>query len=224
LLSGASPVLTIGDRTELWTLALGDVEPGELDVCSLDEQERRRAALLKRESDRLGFTAAHQLLRQLLGLRLGCRPEQVAYGRERCPVCGGPNGRPVVRSPSATLHFSHSRSEGVILIGLAPAPIGVDIQQISSPHDVVALLHPREQTEIRSASPERRDELFTRLWARREAYLKGLGTGIAHDMATDYLGSGLDADPPPNWEMLDVPAPAGYYAAAAIKRGERERR
>jgi 4'-phosphopantetheinyl transferase len=217
LLTGSAPILTVSDQAELWTLELADLDPAEIDPSLLNEHELRRAARLGHESDRLCFTAAHQLLRQLLGVRLGCQPEEVVYGRERCPTCGGPEGRPVVRQPSAALHFSLSRAETVVLIGLASAPIGVDIQQISSAHDVVALLHPREQQEIQSVPLEHRDEFFTRLWVRKEAYLKGTGTGIAHDVAADYVGSFPHPDAPSGWKMFDVPVPAGYRAAVALQ-------
>jgi 4'-phosphopantetheinyl transferase len=215
----ASPELD-DSAAELWLLRLADVDAAQLDLSTLDGEERRRAAALRLPRDRLGYLAAHVLLRQLLGARVGIAPEEVAYYREPCLSCGGPHGRPELDRPPRPLHFSLSRSGDVVLIGIASALIGVDVEALPSReavNEVSALLHPAEREEIDSAAATQRPAVFARLWTRKEAYLKGVGIGVTHDLAADYLGSEGRAAAPVGWRVVDVAAPAGYAAAAALE-------
>src|ERR1700730_7397547 len=93
LLGGALPQRpreTAEKGLELWVLQASEVDPTRLDLSLLDADERRQAARLSRQQDHVSSLAAHVLLRQLLGERLGVLPQDVAYIREPCPACGGP--------------------------------------------------------------------------------------------------------------------------------------
>jgi 4'-phosphopantetheinyl transferase len=206
---------------ELWAVRPSDIGDGDLDQSLLDAGERDRAGRLVRAPDQRAFVAAHLLLRQLLAERLGRSTRELTFGRAPCPVCGGPDGRPVIDPPDSPIHFSLARSEDLVLVALAHAPVGVDVQ--AQPDDrgidpVVSLLHPAERDEIITAAPAERGSVFARVWTRKEAYLKGLGTGIAHDLDGDYLGTQQPTAMPPDWEILEVPVPAGYAAAVAVQR------
>jgi 4'-phosphopantetheinyl transferase len=205
---------------ELWVLRVADVETARLDVSMLDEAQYLRATKLRQPADRFGYIAAHLLLGQLLSRRLGLEPRQITYRCAPCHSCGGPHGRPELDGPARWLHFSIARSRGMVLIGLAPAPVGVDIEALPQRElagDVVALLHPAERREIRSAPRSQQTAAFARAWTRKEAYLKGTGTGITQDLAAVYLGAQEDPAEPPGWAVIDVPVVAGYAAAAAIE-------
>ncbi|MGW1189195.1 4'-phosphopantetheinyl transferase superfamily protein [Streptomyces sp. NPDC002559] len=58
--------------------------------------------------------------------------------------------------------------------------------------------------------PEGRPTAFARLWARKEAYLKGLGTGFGRGIAADDVRGDL-----PGWCVTDLPAGPGHAAVAA---------
>jgi 4'-phosphopantetheinyl transferase len=202
-------------------MRVADVAPARLDPSLVDRKERLRAARLARPDDRLSYLAAHALLRQLLAARLGLRPQDVAYLREPCPRCGAPHGRPALDRPSRPLHFSLSRSAGLVLIGIAPTPIGVDVEALPPPEtvaEVSALLHAAERREILSAAPSSRAQVFASIWTRKEAYLKGIGIGVTADLAAEHLGGGEQAANPPGWTVISLPVAAGYAAAAAISR------
>jgi 4'-phosphopantetheinyl transferase len=158
-------------------------------------------------------------LRRLLGERLGVVPEALEFVREPCPLCGELHGRPAVAR--GRVHFSVARRPGVALIGIATEPVGVDVEGVAvdgTVEDVQALLHPAEQQELRDSAPSERPQLFARIWTRKEAYLKGIGSGVADDLARDYLGLARRCDGPPGWTVIEVPAPEGFAGAAAIKR------
>jgi 4'-phosphopantetheinyl transferase len=162
---------------------------------------------------------ARSELRRLLGEWLGVAPEGLEFVREPCPLCGELHGRPAVRRGG--VHFSVARRPGVALIGIAAEPVGVDVEVVAADGtvgDVQALLHPAERDELRDSAPSERPHLFARIWTRKEAYLKGIGSGVADDLARDYLGLAGREDGPPGWTVIKVPAPEGFAAAAAIKR------
>jgi 4'-phosphopantetheinyl transferase len=207
------------EALDLWVLRVADVDRTQLDLSLLDAAERRRAGRLEPE-DRLTYVAAHILLRQLLGGRLGVAPREVAYIREPCPWCGAPCGRPALDRPTRSLHFSLSRSGGVVMIGIASAPVGVDVEALprgTTVDEVTELLHPAERAEILSTAPATRAEVFTRVWTRKEAYLKGVGVGVIHGLGADYPGIEERTAVPVGWTVVNVPVAAGYDAAVAVQ-------
>jgi len=200
-------------------VAHGDVE---LAASYLDGDEARRAATLKGPGDRARYVVAHAALRQLLGHYLDRAPADVVYTREGCPGCGGPNGRPVVDRSPPGLHFSLSTRGHVIVIGIATAPVGVDVEAVALPDvagQVAGLLHPAERAELSAAAPSEQALVFTRLWTRKEAYLKGVGVGVGHGLALEYLGVEGRAATPSDWSVLEVPVPGPYVSAAAVRTG-----
>ncbi|MFF7978894.1 4'-phosphopantetheinyl transferase family protein [Streptomyces sp. NPDC007901] len=192
-----------------------------LAVAELDARERSRAAGFLRPRDGLLYTAAHIALRRLLAAVLGLAPEDVAYVRELCPGCGAPHGRPAVRpGPAPAPHFSLSHSGGRALVAVAPVPVGVDIQRRPTERatEVCAgLLHPGERAELEALPQDRRSAALGQLWARKEAYLKGIGTGLERPAHADYLGTPGHGPwrRPPHWTVLDL-ACAPAHAAVAV--------
>jgi 4'-phosphopantetheinyl transferase len=210
---------------DLWLLRQPELGTctGALDLDELDETERSRAGTCRREAGRLLYSSAHIALRRLLGAYLGTAPAAIRFGREECPRCGRGHGRPVVEVPDSPLQFSLSHSTGIALIGVSGLPIGVDVERIPTDETArvcFAALHPGERSEL-GADPAAVDPVaFGRLWTRKEAYLKGIGTGLARDLAADYLGADT-ARRPDGWTVLDVPCGPRHAAAAALGGTER---
>ena len=212
----------LGEALNLWALHVAGVDEERLESSVLDGQESQRAAMLETPGHRLRYVLAHVALRHFLGQYLDLRPRQIAYFREPCPSCGSPNGRPAVHRPPRPVHFSLSMSGDIVLIGIASAPLGVDVEARASHQtirEVTGLLHPAERAELRATAPLQQATAFARLWARKEAYLKGLGVGVVHGLATEYLGTEKQAATPRGWSVLAVPVPPPYEAAAAIRTG-----
>lgn len=186
----------------------------------LSAAELRRAASFARPADRAAYATAHTALRQLLGGYLDRPPGALTFVREPCPGCAGPHGRPAVLQAGGgpPLHFSLAHSRGLIAVAVAPRVIGVDVERLPSPETVEACaraLHPGEQAELAAAPPGERRAHFGRLWTRKEAYLKALGTGLSRHPRTDYLGSDLSRRPA-RWAVLDLPAGPEHAAAIAV--------
>lgn len=209
-----------GEAPKLRFLPLRGTEPGEEDLALLDHGERCRASLLRDPADRAGYVGAHAFLRRVIGEHLELAPEEVAFVREPCPCCGAPRGRPALGEPASHLHFSLSRSGGWALVAIAADPVGADIEALPD-HDTMAevsrVLHGDERAAISSAPTHERPEVFARTWTRKEAYLKAVGVGLAHDFATDYLASAELRARPQGWRVENVRAPRGYAAATAVR-------
>ncbi|MFF5974408.1 4'-phosphopantetheinyl transferase family protein [Streptomyces sp. NPDC012769] len=225
-------------QAEVWLLELDETPEAAfaagLDTTLLDARERERAAAFVRSVDRVLYTAAHVALRTVLGGLLGERPEDLVFTREPCPCCGAPHGRPALAVPGGEasapppLHFSLSHTRGMVLIATAPVPVGADVELRPAPEtvaDLLSVLHPRERADIEAEEePGRRAAAFGRIWARKEAYLKGLGTGLGRGTTLDDLGGdGTGTGPagerrhPAGWTLHDLPCGPAHHGAVALR-------
>ena len=157
----------------------------------------------------------HIALRLLLAELTGAAPESLRFER-RCGHCGeAGHGKPQL-STRPELDFSLSHSGGLALIAVASGRrVGADVERVRPRTDVRAIargsLTARERRTIESCeTDEARRAAFFRCWTRKEAYLKGIGTGLA---------GGLDADPEAarGWHVSSLPVPPGYAAAVAAE-------
>ncbi|WP_344324735.1 4'-phosphopantetheinyl transferase family protein [Streptomyces macrosporus] len=187
------------------------------DGAVLSEEERARCVAFVQEADRDRYRVAHTALRRELAALLGTDPAAVPLTREACPLCGGPHGRPAV--PGNPVHFSLSHAGDVVLLAFDDAPVGVDVEAHPTAATVaqtVRALHPRERAEIGRLPSADRPAAFARCWTRKEAYLKGTGTGLGEDPSVTYVGSLAVPAEIPGWTLTDVEVPDGYAAAAAV--------
>ncbi|MBC3840508.1 4'-phosphopantetheinyl transferase superfamily protein [Streptacidiphilus sp. 4-A2] len=219
---GKRPALAAG-QVDLWLLRQPDARRAgdELDLAVLDGGELKRAGACRRPEDGRLYASAHIALRRVLSAYLGIQPGSIGFVREPCPCCEGLHGRPAVAAAQPGLHFSLSHGRGMVLVGVAPVPIGADVEALPDPETVEtcsAALHPQEQAELQALPPAARSAAFARIWTRKEAYLKGIGTGLARDPAADFLGADLAARPP-GWTVLDISCGPRHAAAAAVLGG-----
>lgn len=176
--------------------------PGELHVWRADlrsvqdavaralgEDERRRAADIGEDRARALWARSRGVLRALLGRYLQVQPDSFeiridARGKP-LPVTL-PGGR---QGP----HFNLSHSAHLALFGFATdAPLGVDVQfartssaRPAREHLALARRHfgEADAARLERLEPSLREREFVRLWARHEAELKRLGTGIGGRLA-----------------------------------------
>jgi 4'-phosphopantetheinyl transferase len=98
--------------------------------------------------------------------------------------------------------------------------VGVAIEEVVD--DVLAKrlapsLHHREETEILGAPEDVRGEMFTQIWTRKNAYLKGAACVSARDMGSTYLGLVGRVTAAGDWSVESLLAPDGYAAAIAVQ-------
>lgn len=186
----------------------------------LDAGERERAERFRHIRDRERHVVAHVALRLVLADRLGVSPAGLSFGHEPCAGCGGPHGKPyAIGHP---VHFSLSHVGDHVLIAVAGKPVGVDIEAVPAPglvRDVARELHATERDELTVLPEALRPTAFARCWARKEACLKAVGTGLAHGAAEPYVGSGDSAVSPAGLRLVDLPFAPGHAAAMATVTG-----
>ena len=85
---------------------------------------------------------------------------------------------------SAAVCFSISHTKNALAVAVSEHEVGIDIEMLVSPQrlcDKAFLdytLSPQEQAQLRAADTIEAQRIFTRLWTRKEALFKALGTGI----------------------------------------------
>ncbi|MFB6827141.1 4'-phosphopantetheinyl transferase family protein [Streptomyces virginiae] len=180
----------------------------------LDPQQRERVARLKRPLHRHRKIMAHAGLRVLLAGHLGTPPSEVRLRRAVCPVCGGPHGRPYAAGGHG-LEFSMAHAGDGVLYAFARGSVGVDVESdavTARTARTVAEWLPAARRRTWDALPEpERLRAFLGCWVRTEAYLKGIGTGLAHG-----VGAAEGASTDPTWHLVDLAVPEGFTAAAAV--------
>lgn len=141
-------------------------------------------------------------------------------------ITTGGGKKPELTDNQHGLHFNAARSKDYALIGLGRAPLGVDIEAVRpgfSWHTIAThWFHPREQALL-AATPElRRIESFFQIWTHKEAYFKGVGTGLNRQAMTSRFTApegcsiwGLKGPPSQPWYLKVLDAPSGYKASLA---------
>lgn len=179
----------------------------------LDDVERGRLARFRLPVDRVRYRFAHTALRLILGERLGRPPESLRFDCAPCQRCGGSHGRPILAT-GEPIEFSLSHGGGLVAVGVARSAIGVDVEPVSHAaraRRVGEFLHPGERELLAESSDENVGEVFTRVWARKEAYLKGLGAGLSRGLETDDVRTS-----PPGWVITDRRV-GNHLAAIAVR-------
>lgn len=223
----AAPVLSDGE-VHVWTAVLSRVAPREAELNGLlSRDEHSRAGRFRFSADARRYVISRGLLRVLLGRYLNRPPGTLIFLSNEW-------GKPALAEPGApSLHFNLSHSGDKVLFALArTCEVGVDIERVRPDLAVEALaarFFSAAETAALTALPEpERRQAFFQVWARKEACLKGCGTGISGGLGRFSLifhpaigrWSAQSAnDPRADWSVRDVSV-GDDYAGAVAARGE----
>ena len=180
------------------------------DDSVLTEQERNYAREFDAEAAAT-WSAGRVVLRHVLGAHLDQDPAAIeirldSAGKPRHDEC----------------EFSVSRSRRLVLVAVSDDPVGLDIEAVPEREvalEAMQLLHERERAELEGLPGDDFAAGFVRVWARTEAFLKALGTGLARDPGPDFIGAGPTPNSPhPDVDIHDLEAgiPDGHIAAIAF--------
>jgi 4'-phosphopantetheinyl transferase len=200
------------DDVDIWRAAL-DEQPDDVvrflqTLLSVDERQRADAFFFER--DRRRFVVGRGILRMLVARYVGGRPETVAF-------CYGPHGKPALRDGGG-LYFNVAHSEGLALYAFTRVgEVGIDVECMRDLPDweqiAESAFSPHELAQLRACPPEQRRDEFFRAWARQEAVLKALGTG---------LGAVAETGAESGFIVYPLDAGAGFAAALACSPAARK--
>jgi 4'-phosphopantetheinyl transferase len=188
----------------------------DLDDCSLAVERGLLTGEERAHADRgtppvaRRRTALRAALRRLAGEVLDLPPADV-------PLRSGEHGRPELAVPGVDLGCSRTGELGLVAVAVG-SRIGLDVEPVRSEQDDALdenWLSPAERSALRALDPSARAVAVTRCWTRKEAVLKGVGSGLTDDLA------GLEAGVAPGpvvvagWRVEPVPVPAGHLASIA---------
>ena len=206
------------DEVHLWWGRVGQVETLDAAWGWLSDEERRRGERFRHARDAHAFLFRRAFLRAVLARHVGCGPEELVF-------VGGPFGKPALAPPHAELGFNATSRDGLALVGVTRGgELGVDLEAcpsalVADPEEIARLVRrvatARERARLLALPLEQRARGFLRLWTRKEAYLKALGTGLSREPGTVEVGWGAE-DGPAEVRWLDVCAPDGFLAAAVV--------
>ena len=217
------------NEVHVWLASLEQPEAIMLSLRqTLSPGELTRAGTFHFDKDRQHFIVARGVLRSILGHYLAMQPAQLRFAYND-------NGKPSLDALSRekTLYFNLSHSHNMALLAFSyVGEIGVDIEHMRPDIAVEQVARvsfsPREQDCLLALPAEERLQAFYACWTRKEAYIKGIGTGLSlepdlFDVAflpgepAALLASRADPGEPARWTLQALQPGAGYAGALAVK-------
>ena len=194
----------------------------------LSPDELVRADRLRNLQIRNRFVVGRGVLRETLTGYLGTEPGSLCltvgdHGKPELSAGQGANG----------LCFNLSHADNLALLAVSGnCELGIDLELS---HDdlpfqgmAAQFFSAREQAELFSLPAGLQLEAFYRCWTRKEAYLKGCGSGF-YNPANSFDVSLLPGQPPTllehrtcpeetaSWRLMDITVPDGFHAALAVR-------
>lgn len=191
----------------------------------LSAQEQKKAASFRQEQGRIHFIASRILLRRILSLYLRCPGKELSFQT-------GPHGKPYLapcKNDFPRIHFNLSHSgEFVALAFSLASPVGIDIEAVRMKLGAETLVrrffHPDEYSEFLRLDETGQKDFVFRRWTVREAFLKGIGSGLTISPDSFYVQelpsmfcikkSQKDYS---SWRIEPLPVPDGYYCSIAYQ-------
>ena len=225
--------LAARSEVHLWLRRLAlDAEPSASERASLGADERARAGHFLRDVDRRRFIRRHFHLREVLARYLHVAPAAVPL---QATLHRPPRLLGVHEADDLRFSLSSSGDRSAVAVACR-RPVGVDVERIdpdAANNMVARTVFSLCEREALAAAPDGEwQTLFFRIWARKEAFVKAKGTGLARDLMSfdvvqpDRRRGGnsqalvtdrqAEAGEPP-WLVRDVVGPPDFALACCAK-------
>ena len=170
---------------------------------------------------RLQFAAGRWLARRVLARRIGCTEAEIELAVDT-------HGRPSLASGGIDFNLSHAGS--CVVIALSEVRVGIDVESVERTRDWRAIAQrffsPAETAAIEACTAQQRRMTFFRIWVRKEAFVKALGTGVATGFDRFDVSAGTEAAllaariegvEAAEWSIVDFEPGAGHLGAVAVR-------
>lgn len=215
------------DEAHVWRVALERAQEDlERDRALLSPDERRRADRYRFPVHARRFVAGRASLRRILGAYLETDPGGIVFAY-------GPDGKPRLAEPEARLRFNVAHSADVALVAVAERrEVGVDLERVRRgiPHRRLAkrFFSPPEVAALEAFATPFHEAAFFATWARKEAYVKARGEGLARWLRHFAVSVEPSAERPAlavperpreaeRWTLRTIDVGPGFAAAIAIE-------
>jgi 4'-phosphopantetheinyl transferase len=196
------------------------------DAALLDPAECARRDRLMFARDRRDFVTAHALVRRTLSRYRSVAEADWAFE-------AGPYGKPSIAEPlrgNPPLVFNLSHSHGIVACAVAMGvELGIDVESVDHSGDDLTLAEryfARSEVAGLMAQPAgNRRTRFIELWVLKEAYIKAVGRGLSHPLASFAFeltdDGGLHFEGPPaeraeRWHFAMFAVGERYRLAIAV--------
>lgn len=161
----------------LW-LVSEEAPPGSLESI-LPPEELQRSLRMIRPADQRRYLSVRGALRGILGSYLRVSPPTIS-------IAYSESGKPFLENQPDSrhaLHFNVSHAGGLAVVVVSRGlRVGIDIERVREIEAASDILNDffsaAEQAWVQSLPDERKTQEFFRLWTRREAASKAVGTGL----------------------------------------------
>jgi len=175
LLTPNTPPRLSSDDVHLWVLDLSTLTQEQLQphlhILSTEEQSKKMGSQVRQGL----FLATRILLRRVLAAYCDQAPAELQFAMHA-------SGKPFLVNGTLEFNLSHSGTYAVLGVS-RNIPLGVDVEIIrnrASLMDISArYFHDDEIAQLQSLDSEHQTRYFFTIWTLKEAFYKGLGTGIA---------------------------------------------
>ena len=193
---------------------------GVLELLEPDEQKRARA--YRFDNDRRRYLGSALLQRSVLAHYLSCSLRDLSFSRNEW-------GKPSLEGNDHGIEFNISRSHEVALLAVSGgSTVGVDVEYAAGCHPgamaVATQFSGPERRYIETASNP--PQALFEIWARKEAYIKGIGRGLSHPLhefdvtpnSNAIISDWSEHPPAEPWRVQSLNLPVNGYAAALATR------
>ena len=203
----------MNDGVSLWRLNLDAAEEERLALYqTLSDDERARATRFHFSVDRDRYIVGRGKLRKILAGLLPLSASEICF-------IYNPFGKPALaRDPKLQFNLSHSDNVGLLAIS-CKYEIGADVEKIRDHNDLALVaaevFSQREIHRLAQTTPEEYPSLFYKFWTLKEAYLKGVGTGLSESLRDICTVADENLD---GWSLLSLDLGAGICRCARRER------
>ncbi len=201
----------------VWRVRLDAPVEHAFDLLSADEKAHARKLGPAEVASR--WIASRAALRTILSDHLGLLPTEISFA-------AGLAGKPELVGGEVEFNLSHS--EDIMLLAVAPIRVGIDVERRRVMQDYPQLARhffsPHERDLLDSLPAEQRHNAFFRCWCHKEAYIKGRGDGLSHDLESfsvelrpDHPPALLESEDGEAWSLFDIDMGPQYAAALAVE-------
>lgn len=225
-----APVELLGGEARVWRVGLDDPPWPLAELWGvLSPAERRRASAFHGSELQRRFVVRRGALRLVVAACVGADAAALTLRRGR-------HGKPALAVPDRAVCFNAAHTDGVALYAVASRPVGVDVEAVRHLPDARAVAElccsVRERRELAAYAGAELDAALLHAWTQKEAYLKGVGAGLASSPASVEVtvdpsepprlrppGDGRSAPP---WSLaaipVPVPVPPAHTAVLALRQ------